>query len=246
MRIARTTIVVAVVLLVSSIAWADKGLDYVRRVDKNMQAGKDLTSTSRTTIISSGGTKEIRVMKMYRKGEKKLFFFISPPGVKGVAFLSLSDDKMYLYMPAFKKVRRIASSAKGGSFMGTDMAYEDMATTDYTKKYNVKFVSENAKEAHLIMTAKSGTDAAYSKMDATIDKVHWVRKFSKVYDKSGKLLKIMKMEKVKVIDGYAVPTHIEIRNVQTNHRTIIDQLDTHFNTGLKDSLFSKRRLSRIR
>ena len=246
MRFARTTIVMAAVLLAGSIAWADKGIDYVRKVDANMQAGKDLTSTSTTTIISSGGTKEARTMKMYRKGEKKLFFFKSPPGVKGVAFLSLSDDRMYLYMPAFKKVRRIASSAKGGSFMGTDMAYEDMATTDYTKKYNVKFVSEDAKEARLILTAKPGTDAAYSKMDSIIDKVHWVRKFSKVYDKSGKLLKIMKMENVKVIGGYPVPTHIDIKNVQTNHQTIIDQNDTHFDTGLKESLFSKRRLSRIK
>jgi len=230
----------------SSPGWADKGIDYVHRVDKNMQAGKDLTAVSKTTIISSGGTQETRVMKMYRKGEKKLFFFTSPPGVKGVAFLSLSDDNMYLYMPAFHKVRRIASSAKGNSFMGTDLAYEDMATTDYTKKYNVKLVSEDAKEAHLIMTAKPGSDAAYSKMDSIIDKVHWLRKFSKVYDKSGKLLKIMKMEKVKKIDGYDVPTHIDVKNVQTNHQTIIDQTDTHFDTGLKDSLFSKRRLSRIR
>ncbi len=246
MRFVRATSIAALILLVGSVAWADKAVDYVHKVDKNMQAGKDLTAVSKTTIISAGGTKETRVMKMYRKGQKKIFFFISPPGVKGVAFLSLSDDKMYLYMPAFKKVRRIASSAKGGNFMGTDMAYEDMATTDYTKKYNAKLISEDAKEAHILMTAKPGTDAAYSKMEATIDKVHWLRKYSKVYDKSGKLLKIMKMTNVKVIDGYVVPTHIEIKNVQTNHQTIIDQSDIHFDTGLKDSLFSKRRLSRIR
>ena len=240
------TIVMVAALLIAGTAWADKALDYVHRVDKNMQPGKDMTAVSTTKIISSGGSTETRTMKMYRKGEKKLFFFLSPAGVKGVAFLSLSDDMMYLYMPAFKKVRRIASSAKGGNFMGTDMAYEDMATTDYSRKYNVKLVSEDAKEAHVIMTARPGSDAAYSKMDAIIDKVHWLRKFSKVYDKAGKLLKIMKMENVKKIDGFFVPTHIEIKNVQTNHQTIIDNSGIKFNQGLRDSLFSKRKLSHVR
>jgi len=245
MKVLKLTVLAFLVVLTAT-AWADKALDYVHRVDKNMQPGKDMTAISTTKIISAGGSTETRVMKMYRKGEKKMFFFLSPAGVKGVAFLSLSDDQMYLYMPAFKKVRRIASSARGGSFMGTDMAYEDMATTDYTRKYNVKLVSEDDKEAHLIMTAKPGSDAAYSKMEATVDKVHWLRKFSKVYDKAGKLLKLMSMENVKIIDGFAVPTHIVIKNVQTNHQTIIDNTDIKFNTGLRDSLFSKRKLSHIK
>jgi outer membrane lipoprotein-sorting protein len=245
MKVLKLTVLAFLVVLTAT-AWADKALDYVHRVDKNMQPGKDMTAISTTKIISAGGSTETRVMKMYRKGGKKMFFFLSPAGVKGVAFLSLSDDQMYLYMPAFKKVRRIASSARGGSFMGTDMAYEDMATTDYTRKYNVKLVSEDDKEAHLIMTAKPGSDAAYSKMEATVDKVHWLRKFSKVYDKAGKLLKLMSMENVKIIDGFAVPTHIVIKNVQTNHQTIIDNTDIKFNTGLRDSLFSKRKLSHIK
>ena len=238
-------LMVSGLLLLALPAFADKATDYVHRVDANMNPGKDMVSISKITIISSGGSTEVRKMKMYRKGEKKLFFFISPPGVKGVAFLSLSDDKQYLYMPAFKKVRRIASSAKGNDFMGTDMAYEDMATTDFTKNYTPKLISENDKEAHIVLTAKNDK-AAYSKIDAIIDKTKWLRKSSKVYDKNGKLLKVMKMTNVKKIDGFWIPTHIEIENVQTHHKTIVDTLDVHINVGLKDSLFSKRKLSRIR
>ncbi len=230
---------------ISAIA-GDKATEYLKKVDEMFSPGKDMTAVIKTVLISSDGSTEERKMKSYRKGEKKIFFFLSPAGVKGVAFLSLADDQMYLYMPAFKKVRRIASSSKSDNFMGTDMSYDDLAETSYSKKYSPKILSETDSEVVMELTAKPGADTSYGKMIITVDKKTWLRTAAKMYNKSGKLIKEMKASDIKTINGYPTPMVIEVKDVDSGHRTKMIIEDVKYDTGLKDSLFSKRKITRIK
>ena len=45
------------------------------------------------------------------------------------------DDEMKIYLPGFKKVRRISSKKKTDSFMGSDLSYEDMSNRNINEKY---------------------------------------------------------------------------------------------------------------
>ena len=157
-------------------AFADKADEYLKKMESVLNQEKDATFIMKTVLISSDGRTKERVMKAYRKGDKKIFFFLSPPGVEGVAFLSLAEDMMYLYMPAFKKVRRIASSAKNQNFMGTDLSYEDLQESKYTDKYDPKIISETAEEVKMELTKKPDSDASYKKIIMTVGKNTWVRK----------------------------------------------------------------------
>lgn len=52
----------------------------------------------------------------------------APEQERGTAFLLIEregDDLMFSYLPEFRKVRRISSRAVTGSFLGTDLSYED-------------------------------------------------------------------------------------------------------------------------
>jgi hypothetical protein len=61
---------------------------------------------------------------------KKMLNFISPPEVKGMSYLSFiySDptkaNDIWLYIPALRKVRRLAPASKMDSFAGTDLYTE--------------------------------------------------------------------------------------------------------------------------
>ncbi len=226
--------------------FADKADDYLKNIDKMIDPGKDMTAIANMVLISKNGKEEERKMKTYRKGEKKIFFFLKPAGVKGVTFLTLSDDQMYIYMPAFKKIRRIASSAKNENFMGTDMSYEDLAETSYSKKYTPKLVSETGDEAVLELIAKKGSDAAYSKLIITTQKKTWLRKSMELYNKSGKLIKKMNIKQSSIISGYPTPTEIVMKDMSSGHSTKMIMDDVKYDSGLKDSLFSKRKIKRIK
>ncbi len=220
--------------------------NYLKKVDEMIDPGKDMTGTVKMVLIDKSGKSEERDMKTYRKGEKKIFFFQKPAGVKGVAFLSLSDSKMYIYMPAFKKIRRIASSAKNENFMGTDMSYEDLAETNYSKKYTPTIVSETDKYVVLKLTAKKGGDAAYSKLIIKADKKTWLRKSIDLYNKAGKLVKKMKVTKSSIIGGYPTPSEILMKDISSGHSTKMVMNNIKYDSGLKSSLFSKRKIKRIK
>lgn len=227
-------------------AQADKAVEYVKKVDEVKIPGKDSSGITKMILVTADGKEEARKMKIYRMGDKKVYFFLYPPGVEGVAFLSLSDDQMYLYLPAFKKVRRIASSAKNENFMGTDLSYEDMTESDFLEKYDPKILSEKDNEVVIELNKKKDADSSYSKVVMTVDKKTWVRTSADMYDNNGKLVKKMKCPEVQVISGYPTMMVIEMTDVQSGHMTKMIMEEVHYDTGLDDDLFSQRRLTRIK
>ena len=69
---------------------------------------------------------------MKDNAKKQMIWFLSPPDDKGISFLKIEhdnkDDEMRIWLPAFKKVRRIAATKRSDSFMGSDMSYEDLSS----------------------------------------------------------------------------------------------------------------------
>jgi hypothetical protein len=84
------------------------------------------------------GTQEKRTARRYSKERedglgRSLFAFLSPADIAGTAVLTweqMTEDDQWLYMPAIKKMQRIASGSKKNYFMGTDFTYEDMESED--------------------------------------------------------------------------------------------------------------------
>lgn len=73
--------------------------------------------------------------------------FDAPRDIKGTAFLSythaLRPDDQWLYLPALKRVKRIASANKSGPFVGSDFAYEDI-TSQEVEKYSYKWLRDDS------------------------------------------------------------------------------------------------------
>ncbi len=168
------------------------------------------------TIIDAKGRKRVRkiaqVTKLYDKGEteKKLVRFLSPADVKGTGLLTFDyekkDDDMWLFLPALRKTRRIVSSEKSKSFMGSEFSYADMAPPiwdDFTfKKLGVKTV--NGELCYKIEIVPNNDDIAdengFSKRISFISKKDFVARRSIYYDIDGELHKELTINKVKKVD----------------------------------------------
>ena len=68
----------------------------------------------------------VRILEVAGDGDKSMFVFDEPRDVKGTALLihahRESTDDQWLYLPALKRVKRISSSNRSGSFMGSEFA----------------------------------------------------------------------------------------------------------------------------
>lgn len=191
------------------------------------------------------GRRKVRESVMYQKGDDmRLTRFTAPADQKGIGFLSLPNDVMYLYLPAFQKTRRIASHIKNSKFAGTDFTYEDMEAKRDADKWNATLVSEDEIYYVIDMKLKSGKTSEYSKM------MKWVRKDNffptrlEMYDKGGALCKVLIREKIEQVDGYWTCKEYEMKDVKENHSTRMVLTNIKFNQKLKDELFTERFLAK--
>ena len=110
-------------------------------------------------VVNKEPNKDERSMsiEVKLKGEKRLTQFQTGE-IKGTKVLVLSPTQMYVYLPAFGKVRRIASHSKDQGFLGMTFSQDDMALTAYGPQYTASKLSENAAAVTLSLTPKPGQE----------------------------------------------------------------------------------------
>jgi len=222
-------------------------------IDKMEERSPDFTTQktiSEMTLIDQEGKEEVREMLMFSQKEEEdktstLVRFLSPKSVKGVTLLNLKNgEKIYLYMPAYDKPRRIAGSSKKEKFMGTDLSYEDM-TMDYEDKDNEKKLLQETDSEYLVEVIPSGEDASYKKIILSVDKEKFYAKKVEFYDTNDTLTKTLEIVNIKIDDqGKITPMEIEFTDIVENHKTKIVIKEIEYNIELASDFFSIRTLSK--
>jgi len=222
-------------------------------MDKMEETAPDFTTQktiSEMILIDQEGNEEIREMIMFsQEGENgkssTLVRFLSPKSVKGVTLLNIDDgEKIYLYMPAYDKPRRIASSSKGDEFMGTGLSYEDMSM-DYKDKDYEKKLLEETESVYIIEVIPSGEDISYKKIILIVDKEKFYTKKVEFYNMSGNLTKTLEIDKIRIDDkGKITPMEIAFTDIEKKHKTKIVIKEIEYDVELPSSFFSIRTLSK--
>ncbi|MFA5971792.1 MAG: outer membrane lipoprotein-sorting protein [Lentimicrobiaceae bacterium] len=219
---------------------AQDAVTILKKMDDLMFSSKDMTGKQKVILIDKAGKQETREGKMQQKGtDKRMMRFTAPASQAGIAVLSLTDDKMYLYLPAFGKERRIASSAKNQKFAGTDFSYDDMESKSYSDKYTPKLLKTETNVFVVEITPKSTSE--YSKIIVNINKTNYYPESMDYYDKGGNKVKVAKYT-FKKVGKYWNPSEIEMTDLKTNHKTKMQMSDVKYDTGLTDDDFTVRKL----
>lgn len=217
--------------------------EVLKKVDEALVHSNQVSVLS-MILTDKRGVVQSREIELYQKeGGKRLIKFLQPADVKGVGFLSLPGDEMYVYMPALGKVRRVASHSKNQSFMGTDFSYEDMGGEKFSSGNEAKAFSEEGGN-YLIEVASSGKGANYSKLKLTVNKETFIAAKIEFFDKAGRLMKIMTNSLVEKIEGCWIAKEIKMVNVQENHTTVLKMSKISFDPGLSDDIFTQRSLQK--
>ena len=127
----------------------EKGLEIAREADSRGEGFGDFQADMKMVLISKSGQtsdRELRVKTLEgtgeEEGDKSLTIFDTPRDVRGTAMLTFSyktrDDDQWLYLPALRRVKTIASRNKSGPFMGSEFSFEDMRGQE-VEKYTYKY-----------------------------------------------------------------------------------------------------------
>jgi len=128
----------------------EKGLAIAQEAERRDLGWESSEATMEMILRNRHGQESTREMRsrsleVADDGDKSLIIFDHPRDVRGTALLTFShktgDDDQWLYLPALKRVKRIASSNKSGPFMGSEFAYEDISSQE-VEKYTYKYLRD--------------------------------------------------------------------------------------------------------
>lgn len=241
--------------LISISLFAISGAEVAKKSEAAISGYEDASADMRMTLINSSGQKSERHMKMIvlekEGGNKSLMEFISPADVKGTKFLNYQhihkDDDQWLYLPALKRVKRIASKNKSGAFMGSEFSYEDLSSFDadkYTYEAEAKEVMLNGKKMYIIQQVPVSKNSGYTKELSWVDADTFLIQKVEYYDRKNELLKTAEFKDYKKISGVWRIGKIIMTNHQNDKQTILVWENETIKNGLKEKNFHKRVLKK--
>ncbi len=241
MKTIKLLVLLGVICFSTAFVQAQDAKTILQKVDDVIYAPKDSKRNIKMIIINKNGKEKEREAISLQKGtDKNLFRFTSPASQNGISTLSLPNDVMYLYLPAFGKERRISSSVKNQKFAGTDLSYDDMEAKRYSEKYTPKLLTTET-DAFVLELIPISKKTDYSKLMMTVNKTNYCPIEVKYYDRRGQEMKIatFKFEK---IGEYWNTKEILMRDLKAKSSTQIITSDVQFDTGLSDDEFTVRKL----
>jgi outer membrane lipoprotein-sorting protein len=193
----------------------------------------------------SGATREVEMKIAERgRGRQRLMLFTAPADIKGMGVLVEDRNTLYVYLPSYHRVRRVAMHARKQTFQGSDFTFDDMAQITYAPDYDAKVLREEAKHYMLELTPKPGKELQYSRLLGWANRETWHLERIEYYDESGTHTKTETRWDYKPVNGVPIQSKIRMVDERTKHQTDIEVTELAVNLGLSRRLFTKRGLIR--
>lgn len=219
---------------------------------------RDASATMSMILLNAAGEQSRRKMlsqflEVPDDGDKTLITFQYPRDIKGTGLLTFehieTEDDQWLYLPALKRVKRIASKNKSGSFVGSEFSYEDISSRE-PEKYTYQYLREDAHDGIPVWVVErypKDPSSGYTKIISWVDQTNYQIVKQEYFDRKGAPLKIeYDKGNTQYLGKFWRAHEITMENLQTKKKTILTFEEWAFQQGLKASLFSKRSLERQR
>jgi outer membrane lipoprotein-sorting protein len=201
--------------------------------------------------------REMRSRALEKKGgDWNLIIFDEPKDVAGTALLTHShagaDDDQWLYLPALKRVKRIASGNKSGPFVGSEFAYEDLSSQEVEDYKDYKLLREEAcpggdEQCWVVERIPVDKDSGYSRQIGWADQSEYRLRKVDFYDRKGDPLKTLTFDDYRLyLDDYWYAHEMRMVNHQTGKSTVLRWKEYAFRNDYTDRDFDRNALQRVR
>lgn len=245
--------------------WADNlSAEEVMQLNNSRYLGDTRESLSTLILIDKKGRKRLRSLKTLavedKQVERTIVYFQSPSEIKGTSYMSFDwkdtskEDDSWLYLTSLQKVKRVASSAKSSSFMGSDFNYADINGLDH-EDFDYSFIKENeilnGVECWVISALPKNTkvisETGYTALTVWIRKDNYIRMRGKMHLKKGNRVKYFTASDFLEIDGIWRAKTLQMittKGGKKEHASILKYEDIRHNTKVDLSHFDTQAMQR--
>jgi hypothetical protein len=253
----------------SATGWAEtaeeRGLAIAREVDARNRGWVDSSVDMRMVLENRQGEKSerrlwLRALEIVSTtdGDKSLTFFNAPADIQGTALLSFAKlvgaDDQWLYLPALKRVKRIASANKAGTFVGSEFTYEDFLAQE-VERFTYRFLREEpcpvpeARQLKCFVSERypAYESSGYSKQIGWVDASEYRAWRLDLFDKKGDGFKRLTIGDYRRYNGkFWRPHNMSMENLATGKRTTLLFSEYKLDAKLDRSVFDPDALPRLR
>ncbi|MHA1536572.1 MAG: outer membrane lipoprotein-sorting protein [Alphaproteobacteria bacterium] len=235
-----------------------KGLAIAKEADRRDTGWGDWRAEVEMILKNAQGQTSQRKMKMSSlefpsDGDKTIIVFDWPKDIDGTALLTYThktgDDDQWLFLPALKRIKRISSSNKSGSFVGSEFSYEDLSSQE-VEKYKYKYLrDEKCGSLTCYVSERIPVDenSGYTKQIVWTDKGEYRVQKIVFYDRKSSKLKTLVFTGYKQYLGkFWRAATLTMVNHQSGKSTVLAWKNYKFRTGLKNRDFTRNSLKRAR
>ncbi|MEZ5863058.1 MAG: outer membrane lipoprotein-sorting protein [Geminicoccaceae bacterium] len=262
-RLVPALLALALALPVTALAQtpAEKGREIAERGAERAEGYSDSLAAGEMILRDAGGQESRRrfrssSLEMADDGDRTLMVFEWPGDIEGTALLTHAhaegDDDQWLYLPALKRVKRISSSNKSGSFVGSEFSYEDLVPAE-VEKFTYLWLRDEpcptdpALACHVYERHALDQSSGYSREVIWRDQDAYRIQRADYYDRRDALLKTLTADGYQLYDGqFWRPDSMLMQNLLTGKSTLMLWSDYRFSTGLTERDFTTRALERSR
>jgi len=254
------TFLVVTFMSVPVLAQTPSGLEIMKERQRRHDAKSEMNKSLMKLFDRKGRVKERMISVMSKEGKdglsKTLLKFLSPADIRNVGLLTweqkeTEDADQWLYLPASRRVKRIAGGNKKSQFMGTDLAYEDLRPENLNT-HSYKVIEEKTVDGHLCWVVEAIPSTPKEKKDTGYGKRHfWVRKDiyiiirAEFYTHSGKRIKIATFDELEQVrDQMWRANQSTFERVLFKTKTVITTLSRVLDAELPENMFSQHSLKR--
>jgi outer membrane lipoprotein-sorting protein len=232
-------------LVISAFA-ADDGDALLARMDAAANRGQDAHLVLDVTVVDKAGTRgEPRTLEIWQKGsDKRLVRFTAPARLAGTSLLTPDGDTVYMYLPAYGKVRRVLGEQRGDAFAGTDFSLEDLSRLSFADEYTGTLEADEGDTLRLRLAPKD----AKAHRDAALRV--WMREADDLPAKveylgaDGNVRRRLAMSDFRPDDGRPLAHTLVVEDLQNGKRTEASVRRVDLDSGLSDGLFALTELSK--
>ncbi len=196
--------------------------------------------TAELALASRSGNVQKRALKgaakLIDKGASsaRLIKFSSPADISGVATLTVERggraDDLWIYLPSFRRVRRLVSSNRADPWVGSDFSLGDIVGHKVGDWRHILAGTDVVGEAPVWRVDSSPGNSVVANDTGYARRKSWLRKSdlalikTEFYDHAGRLIKILVADDIRILDarsGKVQPMRLTMRNVQRGSASVM-------------------------
>jgi hypothetical protein len=227
---------------------------------------REMTADASITTSGPGTDAKVKTFTWWRKLSadnvhfRTLTRFHLPAEIRNEGILiderNKNDNDIQLYLPAYKKVRRVEGQSQSSSFMGSVFSYSDIASPHVDDYKHVLLRSEpcpgEAKISCYVLQLEPAGDivrerTGYSKSIEWVRSDNFVAIQGEFYDVGKTLWKRLNASDIREVDtaGHKWLAHeTRIEDLKTKRVSVLRFARVLVNLGIADSTFTVQNLSR--